>query len=157
MTRLPEMLKDADFRRPMLLSAASLLVWVIFAAFVWAADSSGNLTGSDITSSGRVLDYAIQFRALPRTGITRADAPDEPLGALSDIVDALGLRERMRQLQSNPSGIVVQIENMYGDELGDFLVSVEKGGLVIKTAEIRVLPGENGRMLGATLTMEGAK
>jgi hypothetical protein len=103
-----------------------------------------------------VLDYAMQFRALPRTNAA-AVASGEPLGALSNIVDALGLRDRMQQLQSNPSGIVAQFEKLYGDELGDLLVSIENSGLSVKTAEIRALPGDGVRLLSAVLTMEEAK
>jgi hypothetical protein len=153
-----EMLRDGDFRRPIFLCAAALVVWVLLIALMLSSESSLNLAGSDLSSSGRVLDYAMQLKALPRTGNVVTETPDEPLSALSNIIDALGLRGRMQQLQSNPSGIVVQLERLYGDELGELLGSIENSGLSVKTAEIRALPvpGE-GRQLSATLTMEAAR
>jgi hypothetical protein len=157
MTRLADMLRDAAFRRALLMASAALAVWVIFAALLWAAGTSGNMAGSDISSSARVLDYAMQFRALPRTGGAAAAAPGEPLGALSEILDALGLRDRVRQLQSNPSGITAQIESMYGNELGELLNSLENGGLAVKTAEIRGMPSESEKLLGVTLTLEPSR
>ena len=153
---LRELLKDADFRRPAVLCAAALLVWILLIVLMLSSEASFNLAGADLSSSGRVIDYAMQFKALPRTGSAMAETLDEPLGVLSNIIGALGLRDRMRQLQSNPSGIVVQLEHLYGDELGDLLGSIENSGLFVKTAEIRALPSGGGRLLDATLTMEAA-
>ena len=152
-----ELLRDGDFRKPAFLCAAALVVWVLLIALVLSSEASFSRASSDISSSGRVLDYAMQFKALPRTGNVVTDIPNEPLGALSNIIDGLGLRDRMQQLQSNPSGIVVQLQRLYGDELGDLLGSIEKSGLSIKTAEIRALPAEEGKLLSATLTMDAAR
>ena len=152
-----EILRDGNFRRPAFLCAAALIVWILSIALILSSDTSFNIADADLSSSGRVLDYAMQLKALPRTGNTVTDIPEEPLSALSNIISALGLRDRMQQLQSNPSGIVVQLERLYGNELGELLSSIENGGLTVKTAEIRALPGEEGRLLNALLTMEAAK
>jgi len=149
-----EILRDGDFRKPAFLCGAALIVWVLLIALMLSSDTSFNLVSADLSSSGRVLDYAMQLKALPRTGNVVAGIPEEPLSVLSNIIDALGLRDRMQQLQSNPSGIVVQLERMYGDELGELLGSIENNGLSVKTAEIRALPREEGKLLSATLTME---
>jgi hypothetical protein len=157
MTRIPEILKDADFRRPLYLSCAAAAMWVVLFIFAWSLVSSGNLMNLDISSSDRVLDYAMQFRALPRTEIPKAASAEDPLSVLSQIVDVLGLRDRVQQLQSNPSGVVIQLEKLYGDELGELLYSIENRGIDIKTAEIRALPSEGGRILNVTLMMGQAR
>jgi hypothetical protein len=156
MTRLLEILRDSDSRRPVILSAAAVAVWVIFAVLILNTGSSVTRASSDISSSGKVLDYAIRFRAFPRTVI--APGPnDDPLGAMSDIVDALKLREKIRQLSSNPSGVVAQFEKLYGGELGELLRAMDKAGLYVKTAEIKSLPGEGGKLLSAQLTLEASQ
>jgi hypothetical protein len=127
-------------------------VWIACIALAAKTMSLGSTLRADIVSSGRVVDYAAQFKALPRTGAPKASG--DPLGVLSQIIDALGLRNRLRQLQSNASGAVVQIDGLFGSELRDFLGAAEKRGLVIKTAEIRALPGEGGRVLSVTIMME---
>ena len=152
-----EILRDGDFRKPASLCAAALIVWILLIALMLSSDASFGIASADLSSSRRVLDYAMQLKALPRAGNVVTDIPEEPLSALSNIIDALGLRDRMQQLQSNPSGIVVQLQRLYGDELGDLLGSIENNGLSVKTAEIRALPSEEGKLLSATLTMEAAR
>jgi hypothetical protein len=137
----------------MFFSCAACVVWAAGAVFASMLASLGSAASSDISSAGRVLDYAMQFRALPRTG-NAAIQVEEPLSALSQITDALGLRDRIRQLQSNTSGVVLQIEKLYGGELGELLYSAENRGLAVKTAEIRAMPGEGSRILNVTLMME---
>ncbi|MCL2684376.1 MAG: hypothetical protein FWE55_03950 [Synergistaceae bacterium] len=152
-----EILRDGDFRRPGFLCAAALVVWILLITLIFSSDTSLNLARADLSSSGRVIDYAMQLKALPRTRNVITDIPEEPLSVLSNIINALGLRNRMQQLQSNPSGIVVQLERLYGNELGELLGSIENNGMFIKTAEIKALPGEGGRLLSVVLTMEAAK
>jgi hypothetical protein len=99
----------------------------------------------------------MRFRALPRTSGAAPVSSGEPLGAISQIVDALGLGDRMTQLQSNPSGVVVQLEKLFGEELKDLLYSIENRGLVVRTAELRAMPAEGGRVLNVTLMMAPAR
>ena len=152
-----EILRDGDLRKPAYLWGAALIVWILLIAIMLSSDASLNVVSADLSSSGRVLDYAMQLKALPRSGNVVTETPEEPLSTLSNIIGALGLRDRMQQLQSNPSGIVVQLERLYGDELGELLGSIENNGLSVKTAEIRALPSEEGRLLSAVLTMEAAR
>ena len=152
-----EILRDGDFRKPAVLCGAALVVWILLIALMLSSDTSLGRASADLSSSGRVLDYAMQLKALPRAGNVVTEIPEEPLSALSNKISGLGLRDRMQQLQSNPSGIVVQLERLYGEELGELLSSIENSGLSIKTAEIRALPREEGKLLSAVLTMEAVK
>jgi hypothetical protein len=155
MRTLREIFLDREFRRPFFVCFLAAAVWIACFALVWETMSLGERIQADIVSSGRVIDYAAQFRALPQTG--PAAATGEPLGVLSQIVDALGLRDRLRQLQTNASGAVIQLDRLYGGELRDLLGAAEKRGLVVRTAEIRALPGEAGRILSVTIMVEPSK
>jgi hypothetical protein len=153
MRKLTEIFSDGGFRRPFLICILAAAVWIVCLALTWETISVGRKIRADIVSSGRVMDYAVQFRALPRTGQASSAAGD-PLGALSQIVDALGMRDRLRDLKTNASGAVIQLDRLYGGELRDLLGAAEKRGLVVRTAEIRALPGETGRVLSVTVMVE---
>ncbi|MDR1509903.1 MAG: hypothetical protein LBS53_09725 [Synergistaceae bacterium] len=151
-----EIFLDRGFRRPFIICLLAAAVWIVCFALVWKTVSLGEKLRADIVSSGRVMDYAARFKALPRTGGPAAVAGD-PLGVLSQLVDALGLRDRLRQLQSNASGALIQIDRLYGGELRDLIDAAEKRGLVVRTAEIRALPSEGGRVLSVTIMVEPSR
>ena len=126
-------------------------------AFAAAASSLNRQVSDEISSSDEVLDYAMRYRALPRTGASKITAAEEPLGVVSQIVDTLKLRDRTQRLQSSSSGVSIQLERMFGGELLDFLISLENSGLDVRTAEIRALPASDIRLLSVSLTLEPAK
>jgi len=153
MTNLIEIISGRDFRRPLIMCALAVLVWTAFFAVLASSGASGVRMSSEAAYGSRVLDYAMKFRALPRKGLAPEQAAD-PLGALSQIVDALSLRDRMRQLQSNQSGVLIQLDKIYGAEMSEFLSAAENRGLYIRTAEIRALPGGESRVLNASFMLE---
>jgi hypothetical protein len=160
MINLREAFEDRDFRNVFITCACALAVWGMVFAFAAAASSLNRQVADEISSSDEVLDYAMQYRALPRTGTKDADkkaAPEEPLGAVSRIVDTLKLRERTQRLQSSSSGVSIQLERMFGGELMDFLVSLENSGLDVRAAEIRALPVSDLRLMSVSLMVEPAK
>jgi hypothetical protein len=158
MFKLIEELENREFRKPLLLCACAIAVWLLFFILAGRVGVTNENISRDFATSDSILSYAMQYKALPRTGQNRpAVVAEEPLGTISQIVDALGLRDKMQQLQSNSSGVTVQLERLYGNELQDFLNAVENGGLRIKTAEIRVLPSGGIRMLNAAFLMESVR
>jgi hypothetical protein len=157
MINLREEFEDRDFRNVFITCAIALAVWGMVFAFAAATSSLNRQVSDEISSSDEVLDYAMRFRAFPRTGANRMPASEEPLGAVSEIVDVLKLRERTQRLQSSSSGVSIQLERMYGGELLDFLVSLEYGGFDVRAAEIRALPVSDVRLLSVSLTVEPAK
>jgi hypothetical protein len=157
MINLREEFEDRDFRNVFITFAVALAVWGMVFAFTAAALSLNRQVSDEISSSDEVLDYAMRYRALPRTGTGKRAASEEPLGVVSRIVDALKLRDRTQRLQSSASGVSIQLERMFGGELMDFLVSLENGGLDVRAAEIRALPVSGVRLLSVSLTVEPAK
>jgi hypothetical protein len=154
-----EAFEDRDFRNVFITCAIALAVWGMVFAFAAAASSLNRQVADEISSSDEILDYAMRYRALPRTSTNGADRSvlEEPLGIVSQIIDTLKLRERTQRLQSSSSGVSIQLERMFGGELLDFLVSLENGGLDVRAAEIRALPVSGVRLLSVSLTVEPAK
>jgi hypothetical protein len=157
MINLREEFEDREFRSVFITLAVALAVWGMAFAFAAGASSLNRRVSDEISSSDEVLDYAMRFRALPRMGAGKRTAAEEPLGVVSEIVDALKLRDRTQRLQSSSSGVSIQLERMYGGELLDFLISLENGGLDVRAAEIRALPVSDVRLLSVSLTVEPAK
>ncbi|MDR0764756.1 MAG: hypothetical protein LBE65_04095 [Synergistaceae bacterium] len=152
-----EAFDDRDFRNVFITCACALAVWGMVFAFAAASSSLNRRVADEISSSDEVLDYAMRYRALPRTDANRRAAPEEPLGVVSRIVDVLKLRDRTQRLQSSSSGVFIQLERVFGGELLDFLVSLENGGLDVRAAEIRALPSSGTRLLSVSLTAEPAR
>jgi hypothetical protein len=148
-------METPESRRALRIAALAAVIWIAFfviAARITAAKHS--LIGA-MSVNDRIINSGMQYRAYPRTGRTQtARSTEDPLGVLTQIVDALALRDRMQQLQSNASGVLIQLERLYGQELQEFLSTVESRGLEIRTAEIRALPASGGRVLSATFTLE---
>jgi hypothetical protein len=157
MMGLSELIEDRRFRRPFFACAAAAVVWVVFFVLASWVSARNSESFSNAADGARILDYAMRYRVLPRIGPDIPLLREDPLGALSQIVDALGLRDRMQQLQSNQSGVTIQLERLYGEEMSDFLNAAEGRGLDIKTAEIRVLPEGNGRVLNAVFVLEPSR
>ena len=148
-----EMPEARKISRLLLLAAA---VWVVFLFLVLEIRDMGSKIDRDLSVGDQIINNAIVYRSYPATARTKtaAGTTEEPLTVLSQIVDALELRERMLQLQSNASGILLQLDKLYGRELEEFLSTIESRGLTIKTAEIRSIPSGEVRLIGATLLME---
>ena len=157
MINLREAFEDRDFRGVFLTCALALAVWGMVFAFAAGVSSLNRQVSDEISSSDEVLNYAMRYRALPRTDTGKSTASEEPLGVVSQIVDTLKLRDRTQRLQSSSFGVSIQLERMFGGELLDFLVSLENSGLDVRTAEIRALPASEIRLLSVSLTLEPAK
>lgn len=148
-----EMPEARKISRLLLLAA---VIWMAFLFLVLEIRDMGRVIGRDLSAGDQIINNAIVFRSYPAATRTKAapSTTEEPLTVLSQIVDALELRERMLQLQSNASGILLQLDKLYGEELEEFLATIESRGLTIKTAEIRSIPSGEERLIGATLLME---
>ena len=62
----------------------------------------------------------------------------------------------MNQLASSPTGLVLQVNRLYHEELGKLVEDIQRNGLSVKTAELRLMTGQkDGRLINVTLTIEG--
>ncbi|MFR5880159.1 MAG: hypothetical protein ACLUEQ_04770 [Cloacibacillus evryensis] len=62
----------------------------------------------------------------------------------------------VNQLASSPTGLVLQVNRLYHEELGKLVEDIQRNGLSVKTAELRLMTGQkDGRLINVTLTIEG--
>ncbi|MDR1915500.1 MAG: hypothetical protein LBQ58_02875 [Synergistaceae bacterium] len=155
MISLNEIMETPESRRILRLFLIAAVIWAAFFVFAVQIVEVNRRLALDLNVSDRIIDAGMRYRAYPRTGQAQtARSTEEPLGVLTQIVDTLALKDRMQQLQSNASGVLIQFERIYGQEMQEFLSTVESRGLHIRTAEIRALPSGGGRVLSATFMME---
>ena len=100
-----------------------------------------------------VLRGASELRSYPERSVVSAE---EPLTAVSAILDKTGLQAKVAQLSSSPAGLALQVNRLYPDEFESLADEIRKSGLTVKTAEVRLLEARrDGRLLNAALTIEG--
>ncbi|MBQ9881759.1 MAG: hypothetical protein IJM42_04000 [Synergistes sp.] len=133
----------------------TLLIWAAAAAVFSFAHSLLKENERLLSDSGRVLSAAVKIRSYPQL---EAAVEKEPLSVLSEVVDKLGLQDRVAQLASSPSGLVLQLNRLYRDEFVKLAEDIGKNGLSVNTAEIRAFSSnKDGRLINVTLTVTGAK
>ena len=100
-----------------------------------------------------MLRGASELRSYPERSVVSAE---EPLTAVSAILDKTGLQAKVAQLSSSPAGLALQVNRLYPDEFESLADEIRKSGLTVKTAEVRLLEARrDGRLLNAALTIEG--
>ena len=155
MITLGELREMPEARRLFRLFAAAAVVWIAFFFLLLQVKSNSVKLAADVSDGDRVLNAATSYRAYPRSNQAAAAAVDqEPLTVLSQIVDTLQLRDKLQQLQANSSGVQLQMERLYGNELQELLGTVESRGLKIRRTDILVVPVEDERLLNITLLLE---
>lgn len=133
----------------------TLLIWIAAAVVFSFAHSSLAENERRLSDSGHVLSAAVKIRSYPRLEKT---ADKEPLAVLSEVVDKLGLQDRVIQLASSSSGAALQLGRLYCDEFVKLAEDIGKNGLSVNTAEIRAFSSnKEGRLINVTLTVTGAK
>lgn len=129
--------------------------WIIALVLLLYVYSFGSAVSSELYVGERILDIAAKYRSYPASAqSTATDTGEDPLSLVSDIAETLNMRDRVQQLQSDQSGVMLQVERIYGDEMVKFLSTAESRGLNVKTAEIKALPSGDDRLLGATFLLE---
>lgn len=137
-------------RRVTLVAAA---IWLAALLSLSAALSAMRENEDRLGDAERILNAAITVKSYPQQG---AVSGKEPLSAVSEIIDKLGLQSKVNQLASSPAGLVLQVNRLYHEELGKLVEDIQRNGLSVKTAELRSLAGQkDGRLINVTLTIEG--
>lgn len=153
--KLFEELKEMpEFRRISLLYIIGALLWICFIAILFQMSWSSGQLRSSVSAGGQIIGIASRVESGSPTQQMTPALIGEPLTVLTEIVNTLGLRERMVQLQSNVAGISLQFERIYGNELTEFLTTLDSRGLVIKNGEIKALPAGDERLLSVSLLLE---
>ena len=151
-----EDIKNApEFARLVRLALAAAAVWLAFAAVLGFALSAKSANEARLREAEAVLRGASELRSYPERSVVSAE---EPLTAVSAILDKTGLRGRVAQLSSSPAGLALQVNRLYPDEFESLAEEIRKNGLAVKTAEVRALEARrDGRLLNVSLTIEGER
>lgn len=156
MTVIDELRSMPEIRRLTITYAVVAVLWIaLLFAILKVSDLSRDI-GGDLSAGDQIISSALVYHADPG-GSSQAQTQTftgDALSVISEIVSTLGMRERMTQLQSNMSGISLQFEKLYGDELKDFLTALDNRGLKVQNGEIRALPSGDDRLLNAALLVE---
>ena len=138
------------FRRSALAAAA---VWLAFFAAFGLALSAKSANESRLREAELVLKSASELRSYPERSVASAE---EPLTAVSAILDKTGLQGKVAQLSSSPAGLALQVNRLYPDEFESLVEELRGSGLTVKTAEARLLEARrDGRLLNVSLMIEG--
>ena len=102
----------------------------------------------------RVLKAATELKSYPLDNSQYA----EPLSSVSAILDKSKLQPQVSQLSSSSTGLLLQINRLYPEEFRLLTEELSKSGLVVQTAEVRVLVARrDGKLLNVTMTIRGDK
>lgn len=149
-----EELKNApEFPRFRRSALAAAVVWLAFFVVFGFALSAKSANESRLREAELVLKSASELRSYPERSVASAE---EPLTAVSAILDKTGLQGKVAQLSSSPAGLALQVNRLYPDEFESLVEELRGSGLTVKTAEARLLEARrDGRLLNVSLTIEG--
>ncbi len=144
-----------EAKRLLKLACIAASLWVIGFVLMSGALFSLNSARLRLEESDRIINAANTIKSYPNSG---TDSKSEPIAAISALTDSLGLKDRVGQMSSSASGLVVQINRIYPEELTKLVEGLSKNGLEIKTAEIRAMRSEKeGRLINITLAIVGER
>jgi type II secretory pathway component PulM len=156
MITIEEIREMPEAKRILRLFLIALVLWGTLAAVILRIRSIGDEIASALGSGDQVINVASAYRSYPdlRQPSSEAQSGTDSLAAVSEIVETLGLRSRMSQLQANASGVQLQLDRLYGSEMREFLNSIETRELRVRTAEVKTLSTPDGRVLNASFLLE---
>lgn len=153
LSNLEELRNAPEFPRFRRFALAALTVWLAFFVVFGFALSAQRANEAQLREAELVLKGASELRSYPERSVVSAE---EPLTAVSAILDKTGLQGKVAQLSSSPAGLALQVNRLYPDEFESLVEELRGSGLTVKTAEVRVLEARSdGRLLNAALTIEG--
>lgn len=153
LSNFEELRNAPEFPRFRRFAFAALAVWLAFFVVFGFALSARRANEARLREAELVLKGVSELRSYPERSVVSAE---EPLTAVSAILDKTGLHGKVAQLSSSPAGLALQANRLYPDEFESLVEELRAGGLTVKTAEVRVLEARrDGRLLNAALTIEG--
>lgn len=78
----------------------------------------------------------------------------DPIEIISSTLEKVGLKANLVQLSVLSSGVNVQLERLYGEDLGTFIQQIRLKGLEISSAEIKGLPDGDGLLFTLSMIVE---
>ena len=154
MIQLQDVRTMPEAKRLAKLAAIAGGIWLL--GFILLSNALYMMHGREerLDECGRVLNAGSVIKSYPAMKVSEGR---EPVAAVTSITDSLQLKERVAQLNSGPSGLVIQINKLYPEELTKLIEELAAAGLSARTAEIRALSygSDGGRLINVTLALEG--
>ena len=147
MITIEEIREIPEAKRIFRLFLIAFVLWATLIAVILRVRSMGEEITAILESGDQIINVASAYRSYP-------DLRQPLLASVSEIVEALGLRSRMSQLQANASGVQLQLDRLYGSEMREFLNSLEEKELRVRTAEVKTLSSPGGLVLNASFLLE---
>ena len=142
-----------EFVRLKKITAAAAIVWLAYAVVFSYACSVRAENRERMEDSQRILKAVTEIKSYPSM---REATKAEPIAAVSEILEKTGLQAKVANLSSSSAGLALQINRLHPEEFSMLAEKLRDGGLVVKTAEARLLAANrDGRLLNVTLTIEG--
>lgn len=142
-----------EAQRLMKMAAVVLCIWVFGFILLSNALFLKSSASNRVVEADGVINAAFTIKSYPTRNIS---VGREPLSAVSNILDSLGLRARVSQMSSSASGLVLQVNDLYVGEMSGLIEAVSASGLTIRTAEIRAIAtNQNGRKMTISFVLEG--
>ncbi len=152
--KLGSMLSFPGFRKVVLLFLGCFLVW---GSSIYFLQEKATLL-SRITIQERRFNELLQLAAtykrlsLPLAGEDMsAFEGKDPVEIISSTLDQVGLKSNLVQLSVLSSGVNVQLEDLYGEDMGTFIQQIRLNGLEIMSAEIKTLPQGEGLLFSLSM------
>ena len=153
MITLYEIKNMPDARRVGRVVLLALIIWLLGFILLFQGLHLLERGREYIGETDSILKAANIVRSYP---VLSTVSDGESLPEISSVIDFLGLKNRVSQMNSSQSGLVFSVEKIHTEELASLIESISEKGLYIKTAEIRAISSaKDGRLINATFAIGG--
>lgn len=142
------------FRKVLLLLLGCIIVWGGALYFHQERSTLWSRINIQERRFNELLQLANDYKILsiPLAGEDNASLEGkDPIEIISSTLDKVGLKENLLQLSVLSSGVNVQLENLYGEDLGTFIQQIRLNGLEINSAEIKTIPDGEGLLYSLSM------
>lgn len=151
-----EQLRDTpEFQKLIKYAGVVVSVWIVALILFISSYILLDVNHSDMMEADNVLQVSGLIKSYPPREFK---AGREPLAAISSMIDELKLKDKVGQLSSSQSGMIVEFRKIYSSDLARIVQAVSNYGLTVKTAEVKALAsGNDGRLINLTLALEAGE
>ena len=132
------------------------LLWVLAGVLLISVLEADRQARQKISEANTIIQLGSQYRAHGASEGASTKEGDE-LTVVTEIIEKMGLRDKVVQIGSAQKGVSVQIDGLYKDEFEGLLSELTKRGLSIKSAELRALPVKEERLWNVNLVLAGVE
>lgn len=137
--------------RPALTFICALVLWTVgFSLWSGAAGLEANVALQQ-RRLNQLIETIHQYKSL--SSREKRTLTEDPIVVVSSLIGTMGLKDNLIQISSMSRGLNVQLGRMYMDKVLDFLIELDKRGLMVESTEIRSVPEGGSRMLSLAMVV----